>query len=267
MAVPKELLKKDKGLDQWNIILAYRGSIAHGMYVPDTDPNSVDDKDLIGICIPPLEYYFGLPENKFKDYYKSGGTQEIVFHEWDVVIYEWNKLIRLLLKGNPNVLSLLWLEEKHYINLHPIGRELIERRDLFVSKDAYYSFVGYAKGQLHRMTHGAYRGRMGEKRKGLVDKYGYDTKNASHLIRLLRMGIEFLNDGELIVERKHDASELLDIKKGKWKLEKVKQEADRLFDLADRAYISSNLPRYPDRDRIEELSVSLLKQFLLRGRL
>jgi len=35
-------------------------------------------------------------------------------------------------------------------------------------------------------------GYLGDKRKQLVLKHGYDAKNAAHLIRLLRMGIEFL---------------------------------------------------------------------------
>ena len=30
------------------IVLGYRGSISHGMYVPQTDPNSIDDKDVMG---------------------------------------------------------------------------------------------------------------------------------------------------------------------------------------------------------------------------
>ena len=61
------------------------------------------------------------------------------------------------------------------------------------------------------MERNACKGYMGEKRKRLVEKFGYDTKNASHLIRLLRMGMEFLVDGELHVERE-DAKELLRIK-------------------------------------------------------
>ena len=33
------------------ILMAYRGSIAHGMYTPSTDPDSIDDKDLMGVCL------------------------------------------------------------------------------------------------------------------------------------------------------------------------------------------------------------------------
>ena len=31
------------------IIVGYRGSIAHGMYLANTDPNSIDDKDIMGV--------------------------------------------------------------------------------------------------------------------------------------------------------------------------------------------------------------------------
>jgi hypothetical protein len=58
----------------------------------------------------------------------------------------------------------------------------------------------------------------------------YDSKNAAHLIRLLRMGIEFLIEGAMYVERA-DGPELLEIKRGGWTLGKVKAEAERLFQL------------------------------------
>ena len=64
-------------------------------------------------------------------------------------------------------------------------------------------------------------------------RVGYDAKNAAHLIRLLRMGIEFLTEGTMYVERV-DGPELLTIKRGEWPLEKVKAEAERLFQLAQR---------------------------------
>jgi predicted nucleotidyltransferase len=254
MSLPKELLEKNKGLDEWSIITAYRGSIAHGMYIKNTNPNSIDDKDIMSICIPTIDYYFGLKS------YGSRGTKEIFFNEWDTVIYEFHKFISLLSKGNPNVLSILWLEDKHYIKLTEIGKAIINNKDLFVSKEVYYSFVGYAKSQLHKMTHQKFQGYMGAKRKQLVEQFGFDCKNASHLIRLLRMAIEFLNDGRLIVERKHDATELLDIKKGEWSLEKVKKEAEHLFKLAEISFVQSKLPVKVDQEKINRFCTNLLTQ-------
>lgn len=235
------------------ILLGYVGSIAHGTYVPKDDPNSIDDKDIMGICIAPKNTYLGLGRFEQKECKKD---------EWDSVVYEIKKYFRLLLRQNPNVLSLLWLQEKDYIYISDSGKQILDNRDLFVSKHAYHSFVGYAHGQLHCMTHGAFDGYMGTKRKVLVDKFGYDTKNAAHLIRLLRMGIEYLTDGILRVYRS-DNSELKDIKKGLWTLTKVQEEADRLFILAQEAFVRSPLSPLPDKVKAEQLLISILEKELI----
>ena len=85
-------------------------------------------------------------------------------------VYEIRKYVKLLLKSNPNVLSLLWLPEHLYIYVSEIGQELINHRDLFLTKQAYHSYVGYSKGQLHRMTH-INTSDLGAKRKALVKKF------------------------------------------------------------------------------------------------
>jgi len=103
------------------------------------------------------------------------------------------------------------------------------------------------------------------KRMEIVERYGYDTKNAAHLIRLLRMGIEFLRDGVLTVDRGGlDATELLDIKHGAWTLEQVQNEAAVLFRRAEEAYDRSTLPTAPDRDQVSELCVRIIAEAIHR---
>ena len=104
------------------------------------------------------------------------------------------------------------------------NNELIEYRDEIVRKMGDISIPN-----------------LGAKRKALVEHFGFDTKAASHLIRLLRMGIEFLTDGELQVTRHVDGPQLLEIKRGEWTLDQVKAEADRLFKLSEKTYIKSKL--------------------------
>jgi uncharacterized protein len=238
------------------VLVGYRGSIAHGMYVPNTNLNSIDDKDIMGVCIPPRKYYFAFDRCGFGD----RGVHEKFIGEWDCVCYEVKKFVSLLVKSNPNVLSLLWLDSQYYIHVSDIGRLLIENRSLFVTKKIYHSFTGYAHGQLHRMTNQVFEGYMGAKRKGLVEKYGYDTKNAAHCIRLLRMGIEYLNEGVLYVDRsKKDGPELLEIKHGEWTLEQVKDEADRLFKRAEVVYDHSSLPVEPDFNKVDELMLKIFE--------
>lgn len=255
--IDRAILMDHPCIQEWSILLAYRGSLAHGMFVPSTDPLSIDDKDAIGICIPPMDYYYGLEQ------FGSRGTKEIKQGVWDIVLFELVKAVRLLTQGNPNILGVLWLQEQDYLQVTPAGRLLIENRNLFVGKHVYHSFVGYAHGQLHAMTHLAYKGYMGEKRKTLVDRFGYDTKSGAHLIRILRMGIEFLVTGELQVKRP-DAQALLAIKRGEWSLEKVQREADLLFAKAHDALIGSPLPAGPDRRAVNRLCVEVAKTWLRR---
>ncbi len=300
--------------------LGYRGSIAHGMYVPPTDPNSIDDIDVMGFVFGEPRHYFGLHE------WGARGTQEIKAGRYDVVLYEARKAVSLLLQGNPNIMSMLWLEPKHRLLMTPAAHRLLESRQLFIGKHVYNAFAGYAYQQLtkmetrdpedlriylaltheakfrgihpnhkgakiqypdyydlatgearnaaahgdeallsnlrHYMKKGDNIGYMGDKRKQLVLRYGFDAKNASHLIRLLRMCIEFMQTGEMTVERR-DAAELLDIKAGKLKLEEVKALADQLFADCKSARDASSLPPEPDHEGAEKLLVSIVRESVL----
>lgn len=251
MGVPREITSQYPELSTRCILAGYRGSIAHGMYVPPKEPTSIDDKDVMYVTVPTKDFYYGLKE------YGSRGTREIKKNEWDIVVYEARKFINLLAQGNPNVLMMLWLEPQYYLNISMAGGILLDNKNLFVGRHVYHAFTGYAHGQLHRMTHNAFLGHMGDKRRQLVEKFGFDTKNAAHLVRLLRMGIEFLKDGNLQVTRE-DAPELLEIKRGEWSLERITKEADSLFDLSRKAYIDSTLPENVDREKINSLAVEVV---------
>ena len=264
--IPKDILAKNPCLDGWAILSAYRGSIAHAMWIPNTDPNSIDDRDTMTVCVPPKDYYFGYPPGfGSNQIFPTNGTKEIKDGEWDIVAYEAKKFIGLLAQGNPNVLSMLWVDKKYILKETIEGIYLRDMRHIFVGKHVYHSFTGYAYGQLHRMTHFVGKGYMGEKRKGLVEKYGYDTKNAAHLIRLLRMGIEFLADGELRVTRS-DAAQLLEIKRGEWTIGQVEKEAEHLFRLAETTYNTSALPEKPDYAAINAVSIKIIENALERER-
>jgi hypothetical protein len=252
MSVPRDILRDNPGVGEWAFLHGYRGSIAHGTYEPNHEPGSIDDKDTMAFCVPTIEHYYGLTQ------FGSRGTQEIKRDEWDIVTYEARKAIGLLAGGNPNVLSMLWLPENLVIKMTDGGALLIANRDLFVGRHVYKTFIGYATQQLYKMDHGAFKGYMGDKRKRLVERHGYDTKNAAHLVRLLRMGIEFLRDGELNVVR-HDAPELLAIKHGEWSLERVKATADDLFRRAEAVYDTSALPVRPDREKANALCVEIVR--------
>ena len=125
------------------VLLAYRGSESHGTTLPPQDEFATDDADLMGAFFHPLEHYLGFGRRD---------TFERWAGEYDIVEYEIRKLVSLLLKSNPNVLSMLWLPPRTLLVSSPAYERLVENRGLFASKAVYASFCGYATGQLRRMT-------------------------------------------------------------------------------------------------------------------
>ena len=113
--------------------------------------------------------------------------------------------------------------------------------------------------KLHREHFSGY---MGEKRKNMVRRYQYDVKNAAHLIRLLRMGAEFVETGTLQVYRTADAEELKRIKRGGWTLDQVKAEAERLATRMAPARERSSLPPHPDESAADRLLQQMHRVFL-----
>lgn len=245
--VPERLLQPD-------ILLAgFRGSIAHGTHVPSTDPDSIDDVDWLAVKVCPLDFYYGIGKPE-KD------TEEVFAGDDDIVVYELVKFCRLMRACNPNVIATLWAPE-HLCAISANGGELLVAiREAFLSKRLYAPFIGYARSQLQRMTGFGNEKQQykGAKRRELIERFGYDCKNAAHLIRILRMGIEALDGGGLRIERP-DAEQLIEIKTGKWKLEQVQQEAARLFELAERARNESKLAEEPDHALIDSIIRRILE--------
>lgn len=248
------LLRK---LEPYCILKGYRGSIAHGTFEESV---TKDDKDIMGIYIPPEDVTFGINNMETIERMIEEQHSQKRMSVWDIVYYSLPKYLNLIMKQNPNVISLLWLEEQHYIKRTPLGNKLIEVRHKLLSKDCYKSYCGYARSQLHRMTHVAPTGQLGKKRKELIAQYGYDVKNAGHLIRLLKMGIETLTTGEVTVHRP-DSAMLLEIKRGEWTLEQVMEGAEKYLDLMDQALVRSELPVRVNYNFVNSLSEEIMMAF------
>jgi hypothetical protein len=98
-------------------------------------------------------------------------------------------------------------------------------------------------------------------RAALEAQFGYDTKHGAHLLRLLRMGKELVQTGELHVWRGDlDADELLFVRRGGWSYDRLIDEATRL-EAEVQALLRagrSPLPVGPDEAAIEALCVELV---------
>lgn len=245
--LPKDLIPEG------SILTGFRGSISQNTYKPAEQIDSIDDIDLISIYIAPMDYYIGLNQDPL---YRRG--KQIIKGEFDLVSYELRHFTKLALRFNPNIIPLLWLNKIHYLTVSTPGQILIENRSCFSSKRAYKAFTGYANSQLEKMSKNTFQGYMGVRRKGLVEKFGYDCKNASHTIRLFKMGIEFLETGRLNVYRHKDKDLLLDIKEGRWTLDQIKDYAEDLYEDAKKALEKSDLPEEPDDTTVNEIFMEII---------
>lgn len=96
-------------------------------------------------------------------------------------------------------------------------------------------------------------------RAALEIQFGYDTKHAMHLIRLLRMAIEILETNHVEVYRP-DREELLAIRDGAWKYDFLIEQCEWLDSRIEAAAARSALPAEPEGDAINRLCVSIVEE-------
>lgn len=95
----------------------------------------------------------------------------------------------------------------------------------------------------------------------LEEKYGFDTKHGSHLIRLISEGEELLMTGKITFPRP-DASYLLDIKNGKYKYEELADILENYDKKFEDLYVNSPLQNSPNRPKVDELCIDIVETFL-----
>jgi len=103
--------------------------------------DDLSDYDYRGVCIPPHKYWWGF-NGRFSQYAPQ--------HE-DVCIYGLQKFVQLAAQNNPNVIELLWVPSNYWEVGTTSWEQLVEHRDLFLSKRCFHTFRGYAHSQLRRM--------------------------------------------------------------------------------------------------------------------
>lgn len=141
-------IKNNEHLGRNVILLGLAGSYSYGTN------NENSDIDVRGIAL-----------NRKSDLIGMTAFEQYVDDKTDTVIYAFNKMITLLMACNPNTIELLGLNPEHYLYLHPIGKELLNKRRMFLSRKAIQSFGGYADAQLRRLQNALARDSFPQKEK------------------------------------------------------------------------------------------------------
>jgi len=221
------------------ILLGYRGSRLHGL----EDEGS--DIDMIGVVVYPPSHYIGLERLKLTREY----TRESQGRELDIVIYELQHYVRQLLKGNPNVISTLFMPDslieistKHWMKIR-------ENRDIFLAKSAYAAYVGYARSHLCKAA----------SKSGREDEY--NGKALASALRVISEGIELFTKKEIKFPRP-DADELRRIRKAEVPWEDVAGKLEHAALEFEQYAQDSDLPDVPDYNRADQLVQDILRDFL-----
>jgi len=120
----------------------------------------------------------------------------------------------------------------------------------------------FAKAARTWQQYRTWRERRNPQRAALEAAHGYDTKHGMHLVRLLRMGREILETGEVRVWRgDRDAPELTAIREGAWPYDRLVAWAEAEA-AAVRGLPSAAVPPEPDHETLDALVVELHRRAL-----
>lgn len=226
------------------------GSTAHGLHVED----GLEDRDEMGVCIEPIDAFIG--HKKFDQFiYRTAAAREGKHDaksragDLDLTIYSLEKWVRLALRGTPNVLMLLFLPTSLCVSFRAPAGQLQDMAPLFVSQEAGRQFAGYLTDQRARLM--GERGGKDVNRPELVEKYGYDTKYAMHMVRLGLQGVEFLSTGRMSLPmREPERSWIRDIRVGKVPLAEVISRTNELQNELEKLIKSQKVPAFSQGDAV-----------------
>lgn len=158
------------------------------------------------------------------------------------------RFVKLACNGNPNILDYLHLNHNDMIFCTPEFNNLRKHASYFYSHKMISCFIGYYFNHFKSM----YKiGNKGEKRKALIEKYGYDVKDCSHAIRTMLNLIDIMTGREYSLDRYCEY--IKNIRSGKYSLNDISIHTQKLEREFTEAKLLNLLPLNPDIVSIRKL--------------
>lgn len=270
------------------------GSRLYGTARPDSDI------DIRGVCLAPVETLLGLSE--FKQYQKEGedwtiyelrrfcilalGANPNIFdllmapkEAWQIFDSRWETIYE-------NRQAFLSQKARHTFSGYAVSqlkriqrhrRWLVDPPDHPPSQEEFggvwdgstYQFPKIIREKEYRKACQKWKNyqrwlkERNPKRAELERKFGYDTKHASHLIRLMLQGVNLINEGMYNPRLSGRSLEMtLAVLNGRWEYERLVSWAESMDKHIHE--MNSVLPKRPNRKLVEQLCIEIyLKE--LRG--
>ena len=123
------------------------------------------------------------------------------------------------------------MPDHEIVRITELGHELRANAAKVVSRQAGLRFAGYLRTQRQRMLDGAIKVNRPE----LIEKYGFDTKYAMHMVRLGVQGVELLETGRMTLPIAEPwLTWLRDLRRGKHMQDEALAAAAELEDRLER---------------------------------
>lgn len=239
--------------------LVMMGSVAYGV------SGDTSDMDVYGFCIPYKEDVFphlqgdipgfGKQKQRFDVWQEHHIKDTESGKEYDFAVYSIIKFFALCMDNNPNMVDALFVPRRCVLHSSDIAEMVREKRTMFLHKGSFHKFRGYAYKQMSNIrqkTHSS-----NPKRAADIEKFGFDTKFAYHVVRLALECEQILTTHDLDLER--DREMLKSIRRGEWTIEQIEEwftEKERLLETMS---AESTLPHDPDEGAIKQLLFDCLE--------
>ena len=132
-SIEYDFLRTNEHLGNNIILLTLGGSYAYGT---NTETSDIDVR--------------GIALNSKKEILLNQNFEQITDNPTDTTIYSLYKAVSLLYNCNPNTIEILGCKPEHYFYISPIGQELLNNKEIFLSKRCIGTFNGYASSMLYR---------------------------------------------------------------------------------------------------------------------
>lgn len=155
-------------------------------------------------------------------------------------------------EGDKNYRGIFKNEDSNELSLSSIPKNEKVKAYLFFNQDAYSVYCKEYK------EYWKWVNERNEDRYDTNQKHGknYDSKNMMHTIRLLQSALQILETGKLNI-RVENREELLSIKNGDKEYDELLNYAETLMNILNSASKNSNLPDFPDKEKINSILVKM----------
>jgi uncharacterized protein len=228
------------------ILKAVSGSISHGLDTKDSDT------DYSGIFLYPTKTMLRInkPKRMTFDTRHPGILKDEVIGS-DFSFHEIEKFMSMASKCNPSILEILFSGVYERVTWE--GKLLVDNKNIFLNKIAYFSYFQYAEGQAKKLAKYGYFPEVGRSDRR-------QEKHCRHMFRLLQQGDELLSTGNITV-KVSNPKEIMEL--GKLPVTEAIQEFyKRVNELEAKYLVSKNphvfnekvvLPDVPDIELINKI--------------